>query len=491
MTDSLLTLKNICKSFPGVRVLNDFGLTLERGEVHSLCGENGAGKTTLIKILAGVHAQDSGTVMIDGAVQTIGHPQVAKRLGIATLYQENALFQNASILENIFTGQEYRKRGIFVDRAAMLKKTEEMLALFELDLSPDQPAHSLGSAEQKIIEIIRALIMDAKILILDEPTASFGKEETRLLFSVIDKVKREGIGIIYISHHLEEVFAISDRITVLRDGSPIATYPVENVDEPQIIHDMVGRDAAQFYTREPVPIGETVFEVRSLSGNGVSDVSFELKQGELLGIAGIAGAGRTELAELLFGAKRKRSGEILIKGDEQTLDSPEEAIGHGLCMITEERKLTGLLLEQSVTDNIAIASMTKSGQCFVKPATLDRNAERLVEQFNVKAASLGQPIFTLSGGNQQKVILAKWFDTNPEIYIFDEPTRGIDIGAKEEIYHLMIDLLRDGKAIIMISSDLPELIALSTRVLVMKRGRINGELADDAITEAAIMERAV
>ncbi|MFT5128674.1 MAG: ribose transport system ATP-binding protein, partial [Rhodothermales bacterium] len=300
-----------------------------------------------------------------------------------------------------------------------------------------------------------------------------------------------GIGIIYISHHLDEVFAISDRITVLRDGVAISTYTASNVDEPQIIRDMVGRDASQYYCREPVPVGETVFEAESLCGNGVSDISFALKKGELLGVAGLAGAGRTEMAELIFGAKPIRSGTIRIKGQERRLRTPQEAIRNGLCMITEERKLTGLLLDQNVTENICIAGITKSGQRLVKPAALADTAEGYVKKFHIKASSVRQSLSTLSGGNQQKVILAKWFDTEPEIYIFDEPTRGIDIGAREEIYHLMIDLLRQGKSIIMISSDLPELTALSTRVLVMRRGRIHGELAGDGISDTAIMELAV
>jgi ribose transport system ATP-binding protein len=490
-SNRLLALKDICKSFPGVRVLKELDFTLERGEIHSLCGENGAGKSTLIKILAGVHNADSGTVLIDGTPQSIGHPRIAKQLGISTIYQENSLFQHLSIQENIFTGQEYRKHGFLSDGVAMQRKTEEMLAMFELDLSPSQLASSLGAAEQKIIEVIRALIMDAKILILDEPTASFGKEENRLLFSVIERVKQEDMGIIYISHHLDEVFAISDRITVLRDGVAISTYTADDVDEPQIIRDMVGRDASQYYSREPVPRGETVFEAEALSGNGVSDISFQLRKSELLGIAGLAGAGRTEMAELLFGAKPRRSGTIRIKGQRCRLRTPQEAIRKGLCMITEERKLTGLLLDQTITENIAIAGITKSGQHLVKPAALAETAEGYLEKFQIKASSVRQSLATLSGGNQQKVILAKWFDTEPDIFIFDEPTRGIDIGAREEIYHLMIDLLRQGKSIIMISSDLPELTALASRVLVMRRGRIQGELVDEAITDTAIMELAV
>ncbi len=491
MAGSLLQLSGISKSFPGVKALDNLSFALHRSEVHSLCGENGAGKSTLIKILAGVHAPDTGQISIDGNVVLIDHPQTAKNLGISTIYQENSLFQNLSIVENIFVGQEIRKGKIFCDRNAMLTKVKEMLEVFELHASPKTLVNKLGSAEQKIIEILRALIREAKILILDEPTASFGKAETRRLFSVLDKLKKNGLGIIYISHHLEEVFEISDRITCLRDGKVISTYQAHEVDENKIIRDMVGRDASLFYKREPVKTGETVLEVENLSGNGVQDISFELKQGEILGIAGIAGAGRTELTELLFGAKPRQKGVIRKNGVEQAFHHPEEAIKNGMCLITEERKLTGLFLHQDITDNTAIAQLSKDKQKLVARASLKKDAVRFVEQFKIKTTGVGKLLGTLSGGNQQKVILAKWFKTNPDIYLFDEPTRGIDIGAREDIYVMMVELLKSGKSIIMVSSDLPELTALSDRILVMKKGKISGILSKEEISETSVMELAL
>lgn len=491
VTAPLLQLIGICKAFPGVQALDNLSFALDRGEVHSLCGENGAGKSTIIKTLAGVHAPDSGQILIDGKPVTIDHPRTAKRLGISTIYQENSLFQNLSIAENIFVGQEIRKGRIFCDRTAMRHKVEELLDIFELRASAETPVHRLGSAEQKIIEILRALVMEAGILILDEPTAAFGKEETRRLFTVIGKLKREGLGIIYISHHLEEVFEISDRITCLRDGKVISSYPAREADEKRVIRDMVGRDASLFYKREAVPIGEVVFEAENLSGNGVQDISFQLKQGEILGIAGIAGAGRTELTELLFGAKPRQKGTIRKHGVEETFHDPKDAIRHGLCLITEERKLTGLFLHQDITDNTAIAKLSKDKKHLASPAALKKEARKFVDQFKIKTTGVGRMLGTLSGGNQQKVILAKWFKTDPDIYLFDEPTRGIDIGAREDIYAMMVELLKAGKAIIMVSSDLPELTALSDRILVMRKGRISGHLAKEEISETSVMELAL
>ncbi len=491
MTGSLLQLSDISKSFPGVKALDNLSFALHKSEVHSLCGENGAGKSTLIKILAGVHAPDTGQISIDGNAVQINHPQTAKNLGISTIYQENSLFQNLSIVENIFVGQEIRMGKIFCDRNAMHTKVKEILEVFDLHASPKTPVNKLGSAEQKIIEILRALIREAKILILDEPTASFGKAETRRLFSVLDKLKKDGLGIIYISHHLEEVFEISDRITCLRDGKVISTYQAHEVDENKIIRDMVGRDASLFYKREPVKTGEILFTAENLSGNGVQDISFELKRGEILGIAGIAGAGRTELIELLFGAKPRQKGIIRKNGVEQTFLNPEEAIKQGMCLITEERKLTGLFLHQDITDNTAIAQLSKDNRKLVAPASLKKAAVGFVEQFKIKTTGVGKLLGTLSGGNQQKVILAKWFKTNPDIYLFDEPTRGIDIGAREDIYVMMVELLKSGKSIIMVSSDLPELTALSDRILVMKKGKVSGILSKEEISETSVMELAL
>ncbi|WP_027630185.1 sugar ABC transporter ATP-binding protein [Ruminiclostridium cellobioparum] len=484
----LLDIQGISKQFSGVTVFSDFDFQVYEGEVHCLCGENGAGKSTFIKILAGAHQRDGGEINIEGnPLQGKLNPALCMKLGIQTIYQEHTLMQNMSVMENLFIGKEVTKR-LVLDRRQMYKETLDVLAKIGVTgLDPQTPVRLLGTAQQKFVEIAKAFVQEARVIIMDEPTASFGCHEIEQLMSVIQALKEKGVGIIYISHHLEEVFRIADKVTVIRDGRKIRTYDRTEIDEASIIRDMVGRDASMFYSREAAGIGETVMEVQNLSGGGVKDISFSLRKGEVLGFAGLVGAGRTEMAELLFGKKIPESGEIMISGEKVRFKAPKDAIKAGLCMITEDRQLTGLFTRQKNSLNTILAHSAKFPVRFMHP---DRDKEtccEYIEKLKIKCKGPDQQVRFLSGGNQQKVILSKWFHSDGSIYIFDEPTRGVDIGAKEEIYKVMVELCRQGKSIIMISSDMPEVIAMSDRVMVMKDGSILAELSkEDADSETIL-----
>jgi ABC-type sugar transport system ATPase subunit len=486
----ILRLENISKTFPGVRALQGISLELNEGEVHCLCGENGAGKSTLIKILSGAYQPDEGgEISIDGE-RVVLSPHLAIRLGIQTIYQEHIVFDSLSIVENIFTGLELEK-GMFLDRREMRKRTVEVLRYLKSDLSPDAKLKDLSSGEQKTVEIAKGLVFKRRVIILDEPTASFSSSEIENLLAIIQAVKKDGIGFIYISHHLEEVFRIGDRVTVLRDGRKVGEYGMEGLTKGKLIKDMVGRDPSTFYRREQVAIGETVFEARGVSGNGVKDVSFSLRRGEILGIAGMAGSGRSELMNVLFGSARLERGEILIKGKAARNSSPKAAIRGGMCFITEDRQNTGLFLPQSIAQNVAAANLVNVKEFFISPAAEQATGDGYVKSLSIRTKDSRTKAITLSGGNQQKVVLAKWFNTNGEIFIFDEPTHGIDVGSKQEIYQVMVGLLKDGKAIIMVSSDMPEVISMSDRVLVMKKGEIVAELQKEEITEENILTHSI
>jgi ribose transport system ATP-binding protein len=488
--DLILEIKGISKSYPGVKVFENFDFDLRRGEVHCICGENGAGKSTLIKILSGAHAPDGGEIRFNGAPVHNLTPRSAMVMGIQTIYQEHNLFPLLSVVENLFAGNEIRT-GIVINKARMVAKTQEILDYLHSDISPNDIVNSLGSGAQKIVEISKALVQDSKVVILDEPTASFSQNEIDHLFDVIRRLVSNGLSVIYISHHIEEVFQLADRVTVIRDGIKVSTTPIAEVTEQKLIHDMVGRDVSLFYQRVRYPIGEVVFEARNLTGNGVADVSLSLRKGELLGIAGMVGSGRTELAELLFGVKRKEAGEIFIGGEKVEFKTPLSAIKHRLCYITEDRQTSGLFLKHSLAMNIPIVSYVQTRTPFALPSQDVKVSERYVETLNIMTPSVFQIAMLLSGGNQQKVVLAKWFLTNAEIFIFDEPTRGIDVGAKEEIYKIMISLLEQRKSIIMISSDMPELIAMSDRVVVMRGGRLVADVGRETISEETILKHAI
>ncbi len=469
--EPVLQMRGICKSFPGVDVFSGFDFDLRRGEVHGICGENGAGKSTLIKILSGAYAPDAGDILLDGRRVGPLTPRTAMSLGIQTIYQEHALYPLLPVYENLFAGNE-PGRGPFIRKADMISRARDVLRRMNSGISPYDIVGSLGSGEQKTVEMARAFLQESKIMVLDEPTASFSQKETDHLLGLIRVLAGEGVSIIYISHHLDEVFRIADRVTVIRDGQKINTYEIAHLTEQQLIRDMVGRDVSAFYQRERTDIGEVMFEARGIRGKGVRDASLKVRSGEVLGVAGMVGSGRTELANLLFGVEPMEAGEVEIRGRKVTLRTPLDAISNGMCYITEDRQSSGLVLIHSITKNVVIASYAKTGNPFVTPAEDAQLARTYVKAMNVVTPGVEQKVVFLSGGNQQKVVLAKWFATQGDIFIFDEPTRGIDVGAKEEIYRIMTGLLKEGKCILLISSDMPELIAMSDRVMVMRGGEM-------------------
>lgn len=482
----VLQLKNISKTFPGVRALQNISFDLNEGEVHCLCGENGAGKSTLIKILSGAYQPDEGgETSFDGA-KVVLNPHLAMKMGIQTIYQEHVIFDTLNIVENIFTGSEIARRGI-LQKNEMRKQTIEALRYLKSDLSPDMKMAELSSGQQKIVEIAKGLIFKRRVIILDEPTASFSSVEIDNLLDIIHTVKKSGLGIIYISHHLEEVFKVGDRVTVLRDGRKVSTHSINGLTKTALIKDMVGRDPSTFYRRQKVPIGEVVFEARNVTGNGARNVSFVVSRGEILGIGGMAGSGRSELMNVLFGSARLDSGEILVHGKVIKRPSPRASIKHRMCFITEDRQNSGLFLPQSIGRNVTVANLVNTRRFVVRERDDYRTGDKFVELLNIKPPDSRVQAANLSGGNQQKVVLAKWFNTNGEIFIFDEPTWGIDVGAKQEIYKVMVDLLQQGKAIIMVSSDMPELISMSDCVIIMKNGHKVVELRGEDISEENIL----
>ncbi|TFG63660.1 MAG: sugar ABC transporter ATP-binding protein [Spirochaetales bacterium] len=486
----ILEMKNICKAFPGVEVFDQFGFDLKRGEIHCIVGENGAGKSTLIKMFSGAHTPDKGEIYLDGKLVRISNPRAAMEMGIQTIYQEHTLFPFLNVMLNLFAGNEILN-GITINRREMVKKTQEILDYLHSNIDPLDIVGQLGSGAQKTVEIARGLVQKSRVMILDEPTASFSQTEIDHLLSILKKLAESGISIIYISHHLEEVFKIADRATVIRDGIKISTYESKEITEQKLINDMVGRDVSLFYERPKVPIGEVKFEVKNLYGNGVKGASFAVRTGELLGIAGMVGSGRTELAEILFGAKKVDSGEFFIDGKKINIKTPLSAITNKMCYITEDRQATGLFLQHSLDKNIPIARYSQIPMPFALPKEDIKISQKYIDALSIKTPSVSQKVMFLSGGNQQKVVLGKWFATNADIFIFDEPTRGIDVGSKEEIYKIIVDLLQNKKAVIMISSDMAELIALCDKLIVMREGNMVAEIKKDEISEENILTHSI
>ncbi len=489
----ILEITGVSKSFSGVTVFSDFDFDVYAGEVHCICGENGAGKSTFIKILSGAYQPDGGEIVIDGEpVYGRLNPALSMEKGIQTIYQEHTLMLQLTVMENLFVGKEIVKRGV-VDKKAMYYKTLEIFRSIGVeDINPLSIVRDLGTAQQKYVEIAKAFIKKAKIMIMDEPTASFSMHEIEQLLGVVKKLRDSGVGVIYISHHLEEIFDIADRVTVIRDGRKINTYKREDgLEEAVIIKDMVGRDASTFYSCESTQIGEVIFEVKDLSGPGVDNVSFKLRKGEILGVSGLVGAGRTEMAEVIFGKRRATAGQVIVNGREIKIKSPRDAINNGICMVTEDRQLTGLCVNQSLALNAMLSHSVKYNTKFMNPRNDFKKTSEFIEKLKVKCKGPAQQVKFLSGGNQQKIVFAKWFITDGEVFIFDEPTRGVDVGAKQDIYHLMVQLCKEGKGIIMISSDMPEVIAMSDRVIIMKDGKISAEVEKEEIDSETILDYAL
>jgi ribose transport system ATP-binding protein len=490
--DLLVEMVGIEKRFPGVHALEDARFELEAGEVHALVGENGAGKSTLMKILSGIYQPDAGSIRFRGQDVEIPNPRAAQQLGISIIHQELNLMPHLTVAQNIFIGREPRARLPFVlDDRALNTEAQALFESLHLRMDPRRRVGDLAVAEQQMVEIAKALSFNAAVLIMDEPTAALTETEIGELFRIIRQLREQGVGVVHISHRLEELKQISDRVTVMRDGRYVATVPTAEARLEQIISMMVGRTIFEEATEIPEAANdEVVLEVRNLNrGRMVRDVSFELRKGEILGFAGLVGAGRTEVARAVFGADRAESGEILVHGTPVRIASPADAVRHGIGYLSEDRKRFGLALGMDVESNIVLASLRRFvGWLGRINSRLTRLAsQRQVTNLAIKTPSLHQKVRNLSGGTQQKVVVGKWLTADTEILIFDEPTRGIDIGAKSEIYRLLNDLARDGKAIIMISSELPEILRMSHRIVVMCEGRITGVLPAAEATQEAIM----
>mgnify|MGYP001949981357 FL=1 len=489
-------MKGIDKSFPGVHALQDVDFELEAGQVVALLGENGAGKSTLIRVLGGAHQLDAGLIEVDGKPLSIASPQESQAAGISVIYQEFNLVREMTVRDNVFLGQEPSRLSIIpVERER--KRAVELFDRLGVLIDPDALVGDLTVAQQQIVEIAKALATDARIIVMDEPTAALSPNEVEGLFTIIRDLRAQGIGIVYVSHRLVEIFEIADRVTVLRDGGLVGTKPIKELTRESMIEMMVGRKLENEFPARPKK-GEIVassgLEVRNLCrGDAVRNVSFQVRRGEIVALTGLVGAGRTETARLIFGADRRDSGEATLDGQPLMITNPRKAISAGICLLTEDRKNQGLVLQRSVLENFGLPNMSRFAPRGWINQSRERNAfDRYVEQLQIKVASNEQLAANLSGGNQQKVVLARWLERNAEVIIFDEPTRGIDVGAKYEIYLLMNDLAAQGKAILMISSELPEVIGMADRILVMHEGRITGEISEGrTATQEQIMDYAV
>lgn len=488
----IMHMERISKRFGATQALDDVSLTLQRGEIHALLGENGAGKSTLIKIMTGIQQQDSGEIRIDGKPVRLASSQDAQLHGVAAMYQEPMTFPDLSVAENIFIG--HRNRGRIIDRRRMEREASEVLARLGLQLDVGEPARGLTLAEQQMVEIAKAISLDVRVLIMDEPTASLSAHETRQLFQIIASLRRQGVAVLFISHRMNEVFEIADRVTILRDGQWISTTPRSEITPALAIQGMVGGRVVEIFHRERHEPGDLRLSVRNLSRQGAfHDVSFDLHAGEVLGFAGLVGSRRTDVGLALFGIAPAESGEIVLDGEPVTVANPPQAMSIGIAYSTEDRHQLGLVMPLSIAANISLPSLPR----FLSPIGLIRRgeersaAEAFRQRLNIRAPSVETPAAALSGGNQQKVVISKWLETNPRVLILDEPTRGIDVGSKVEVHQLIDDLAAQGMAIILISSDLPEVLAMSDRILIMREGRQMAILDHREVTQERVLSVAM
>ena len=489
--DYILRMEGICKNFPGVKALDNAKLNLKKGSVHALMGENGAGKSTLMKCLFGVYREDAGEIYIDGKKMNFENPAQALKNGVAMVHQELNQVLQRDVADNIWLGR-YPEKGLRVDRKKMLKDTEKIFQELEIDVDPKTRMGRLSVSKRQMVEIAKAVSYDAKILVLDEPTSSLNEEEVKHLFKIIRKLKEKNCGIIYISHKMEEILEICDEVTVMRDGKWVSTDRAEDISTDKIIKLMVGRDLSSRFPPKTNKPSDIMLEVRNLSGMyppAVNNVSFELKKGEILGVAGLVGSRRSELLETIFGIAKKKSGEVFLHSELKENNTPTQAIKNGFALITEERRATGIFEKLSIEFNAVIANIKKYSTAGVLKGRKIKGATRwVIDSMRVKTPSEKTLIRTLSGGNQQKVIIGRWLLTEPEILLLDEPTRGIDVGAKYEIYQLIIDLANKNKGVIMVSSEMPELLGICDRILIMSNGRVAGIRDVKDITQEEIVE---
>jgi rhamnose transport system ATP-binding protein len=488
----LLRLDGATKSFGAVKALVDGSVVLYPGESHALLGENGAGKSTLVKILAGVHQPDAGDLRVNEEPMTLAGPAASRAAGISIIYQEPTLFPDLTVAENIFMGRQPQGRGRRIDRGAMNAAAANVFARLGVELDPDRQARGLSVADQQIVEIAKALSLDARVLVMDEPTAALTNVEVERLFDVMRTLRDQGAAVLFISHRLEEVFASCQRVTIMRDGRFVRTAPIDELTIDDIIRSMVGRDLDSLFPKTEITPGEVILEVENLSREGVfKDISFTVRRGEIVALAGLVGAGRSEVARAIFGIDRRTSGSVRIEGKELPGGSPQAAMASGLALVPEDRRQQGLVMELGIDQNVALASIRRLSRF----GLIRRSSERALastwaERLQLRFGRMKNPVSTLSGGNQQKVVLGKWLARGPSLLIIDEPTRGIDVGTKAEVHRILDGLVAEGMAVLMISSELPEVLGMADRVLVLHEGRMTAQLSRSAANEDSIMRAA-
>lgn len=487
-----LELRDVRKTFGSVVALRSGTIQVDRGSIHALVGENGAGKSTLVKIVAGLYQRDSGTLRLDGEDVDFTSTAQSKDAGIAVIYQEPTLFPDLSVTENIFMGRQPTGRFGRIDSREMRHEVERLFTRLGVKIDPDRPAEGLSIADQQVIEIAKAVSLDAKLLIMDEPTAALSGVEVDRLFTIARALRDEGRGLIFISHRFEEVFALCDQITVMRDGAYIETVATAEATVEQIVKRMVGRDVTELFPKQPAEIGEVLLEVEGLTQPGVfSDISFQVRRGEIVALAGLVGAGRSEVARAVFGVDPYRTGSVRLAGKTLAKSSPAAAMRAGIALVPEDRRYQGLVIDDTVGRNVTLALRNRLAKWGLITTGIENRAAAIwASRLEVKTNALDTVASTLSGGNQQKVVLAKWLSRNPDLLIIDEPTRGIDVGTKSEVHRLLSELAGQGMAVLMISSELPEVLGMADRVLVMREGRLTGELTRDEATQESVMHLA-